>query len=60
MQVCNWIKQHSELANVPVVFLTALVEEGYKEKVRRSGCEGFISKPFTNIDLLSVIEKHIN
>ncbi len=60
IQVCNWIKQHPELANVPVVFLTALVEESYKEKARRSGCDGFVSKPFSNKDLLSVIEKHIS
>ena len=58
-EVCTWIKQQSELADLPVVFLTALVEENTKEKVRNSGWDNYISKPFTAKYLLSVIESHV-
>lgn len=57
-QVCKWIKQQPDLADLPVIFLTALVEENTEEEAWGSGCDDFISKPFTVKYLLSVIEKH--
>jgi two-component system cell cycle response regulator DivK len=44
-------KAMPELADIPIVALTANVMGIHREKIARAGCDGFISKPI-NVDKL--------
>lgn len=39
------LKQDSELADVPVLAVTAYAGKGDEERIRESGAEGYLSKP---------------
>lgn len=56
-QVLGEIKQNSELADIPVLFLTADEDPQIEEKVKASGAQGFIRKPFKQEDLLELIDR---
>jgi two-component system, cell cycle response regulator DivK len=47
LEVTQWLKQDSELAMIPVVAVTAFAMKGDEERIRRGGCEGYISKPIS-------------
>ena len=44
-----------ELADIPVVFLSALSEDELREHVENTGAKGFITKPFRKDDLLECV-----
>lgn len=45
------LKRRPELANVPIIALTANVMKGDREKTYAAGCDGYLQKPI-NVDLL--------
>jgi two-component system, cell cycle response regulator DivK len=47
LEVTQWLKQDAELAMIPVVAVTAFAMKGDEERIRRGGCEGYISKPIS-------------
>jgi two-component system, cell cycle response regulator DivK len=47
LEVTQWLKQDNELAMIPVVAVTAFAMKGDEERIRRGGCEGYISKPIS-------------
>ena len=57
----GFLKKHlaSELANIPVVLLTAKTEELDEIIGKGLGAKEYIKKPFTFQELKRVVEKHI-
>jgi PAS domain S-box-containing protein len=54
--VCRKIKQNSLLADIPVIFLTALrTDLESRIKALDMGAEGFLAKPFDEIELIAQI-----
>lgn len=55
------LRQHTALAHVPIVALTANVMKGDREKTLEAGCDGYISKPIDvdrfPTDVMSYITK---
>jgi len=43
-------------SGVPIIFLTALKQEGLREKAMELGAEAFFEKPFESDELLAAIE----
>jgi len=45
-EVCDFVKKHPALSNVPVLLLTGAFEPFDQERAARVGCDGFLAKPF--------------
>lgn len=57
MEVCRKIKENPELKEIPVIMLTVLDKKEKKiEAFYEYGCDGYITKPFSKEDLISVIK----
>lgn len=54
------LKEDAETRDIPIIFLTCLVEKGeVKQGSRMIGSNLFIAKPFEAEELLSMVEKSI-
>jgi two-component system cell cycle response regulator DivK len=49
----------TELANTPIIALTANAMKGDAKKAREAGCNDYMSKPINIMDLLEKVEKLI-
>lgn len=54
---CELIKQHEEYKQIPIYFLTSQSSPLDRAKGRKSGADGYLTKPFTRDDLEVVINK---
>ena len=53
------IQEKPELANVPVVFLTADEDPETAARAKAAGVKAFIKKPFAKQDLLDAVAKYL-
>jgi two-component system sensor histidine kinase/response regulator len=58
-EVCRQLRDHDELRDVPVIFLTALSDTADKLRAFEAGGVDFISKPFQVDEVLARIRVHI-
>jgi pilus assembly protein CpaE len=52
-EVCAQLKQKAETAEIPIIFLTALMDRTYKEQAFKAGAEDYLVKPFQADELLA-------
>lgn len=57
--VLHMINKHEELKSIPFIFLTAKAERGDFRKGMEMGADDYITKPFTDIELLNSIESRL-
>ncbi len=57
--VLHMINKHENLKNIPFIFLTAKAERGDFRKGMEMGADDYITKPFTDIELLNSIESRL-
>jgi CRP-like cAMP-binding protein/DNA-binding NarL/FixJ family response regulator len=57
--VLHMISKHEDLKNIPFIFLTAKAERGDFRKGMEMGADDYITKPFTDIELLNSIESRL-
>jgi len=57
--VLHLLQKNETLKNVPFIFLTAKAERGDFRKGMEMGADDYITKPFTDIELLTAIEGRI-
>ncbi len=50
LEVTRWIKEDPEIANIPIVAVTAFAMKGDEEKILEGGCEAYLAKPIS-VDL---------
>ena len=60
LTVTGVLKDDPETRSVPVVALTAHAMRGDEERVRRAGCDGYISKPIDTRQLPKTIRSFID
>ena len=47
LEVTKWLKDDEELADIPVIAVTAFAMKGDEERIRSGGCEAYLSKPIS-------------
>ncbi len=57
--VCHTLKSRLETTNIPIIFLTALMETEDERKGFKLGAVDYITKPFTESVLLARIKTHL-
>ena len=55
LQVTQWIKDDESLRHIPVVAVTAFAMKGDEEKIRKGGCEAYLSKPISVVKFLETV-----
>jgi len=60
LEVTTRIKADPELASIPVVALTANAMHGDRERCLAAGCDGYIPKPITKNELLTMVAHFLN
>ena len=59
LEVTKWLKEDDELKSIPVVAVTAFAMKGDEERIRRGGCEAYISKPISIGTFIDTIRRFI-
>jgi PAS domain S-box-containing protein len=58
-EVCKQLKSHQEIADIPVIFLTAINRTDQKVKAFKLGAADYISKPFQPEEILIRVENQL-
>jgi CheY-like chemotaxis protein len=58
-ETCRRIKQESTLAEIPVLFLSALEDPGHKLQAFQAGGVDYVSKPYHEEELLARVRTHV-
>lgn len=53
------LKADPEVADIPVIAVTAFAMKGDEDKIRQGGCEDYISKPISVPIFLDLIKKYL-
>jgi two-component system, cell cycle response regulator DivK len=59
LEVTKWLKDDEELCDIPVIAVTAFAMKGDEERIRRGGCEAYISKPISIASFLDAVRRHL-
>ena len=60
LEVTQKIKADPELADIPVIAVTAFAMKGDEEKIMEGGCDGYISKPISVPTFLETVAGFLN
>jgi two-component system cell cycle response regulator DivK len=59
LEVTKWIKDDKNLADIPIVAVTAFAMKGDEKRIRDGGCQAYISKPISVSSFLATIRKFL-
>ena len=57
LEVTRWLKDDETLRKIPVVAVTAFAMKGDEERIRRGGCEAYISKPISIATFIGTVRR---
>jgi DNA-binding response OmpR family regulator len=57
--VLHMLNKNEELQDIPFIFLTAKTERGDMRKGMEMGADDYITKPFTELELLNAVEQRL-
>lgn len=60
LEATQKIKQIDELANIPVIAVTAFAMKGDEERIRQGGCEDYIAKPISVVTFLEKVKRYLD
>ena len=60
LEVTKWIKNDDNLAEIPVIAVTAFAMKGDEKRIRDGGCAAYISKPISVASFLSTVRKFLD
>jgi two-component system cell cycle response regulator DivK len=59
LEVIRWLKDDETLRDIPIIAVTAFAMKGDEERIRRGGCEAYISKPISIAHFLDTVRRHL-
>ena len=59
LEVTRWLKEDDDLRAIPVIAVTAFAMKGDEERIRRGGCEAYLSKPISVVGFLETVRQFI-
>lgn len=59
MEVTARIKTNPAVAHIPVIALTANAMHGDRERFTAGGCDGYLAKPITKMELLTLVAQFL-
>ena len=59
LEAISQIKAEPSLKSIPIIAITAFAMKGDEEKIRHSGCEGYISKPISVVKFLEAVNSFL-
>jgi two-component system, cell cycle response regulator DivK len=59
LEVAHSLKSSGDTSGIPIIATSAYVQTGDEDKVRESGCDGFMAKPIAISEFLDMIEMFI-
>lgn len=60
LEVTKWIKNDDNLAEIPIIAVTAFAMKGDEKRIRDGGCAAYISKPISVVSFLSTVRKFVD
>ncbi len=59
LEVTRWLKEDEVLRSIPVIAVTAFAMKGDEERIRRGGCEAYLSKPISVAGFVGTVRQFI-
>ncbi len=59
LEVTRWLKEERELADIPVIAVTAYAMKGDEQRIREGGCEAYVAKPISVANFLELIARFL-
>lgn len=60
LDITRQIKENDDLKHVPIIAVTAFAMKGDEDKIRESGCNGYVSKPISISTFIETIRSHLD
>jgi len=60
LEVTQKIKDNAELADIPIIAVTAFAMKGDEERIRQGGCEDYIAKPISVGSFLEKVKRYLD
>jgi len=57
--VTEWLKSDDDLKAIPIIAITAFAMKGDEERIRRKGCEAYLSKPISVSKFLETVRNYV-
>ncbi|OYU50310.1 MAG: two-component system response regulator [Rhizobiales bacterium PAR1] len=59
IDIIKLLKEDEHLRQIPVIAITAFAMKGDEERIRESGCEGYLSKPISVSKFIETVRSFI-
>ena len=59
LDVIQWLKAEDDLRDIPIIAVTAFAMKGDEEKIRRTGCDAYISKPIVVREFIATVKRYL-
>jgi two-component system cell cycle response regulator DivK len=59
LEVTRWIKDDPDLAQIPVIAVTAFAMRGDEERILKGGCEAYLSKPISIARFMDTVRRFV-
>lgn len=60
IDIIKILKEDETTAGIPIIAITAFAMKGDEERIRESGCEGYLSKPISVAKFVDTVNRFLN
>lgn len=59
LELIRALKKDTSLADIPIIAVTAFAMKGDEKLLRESGCDAYLSKPFSVAKFLEIVQNYV-